>query len=146
MFSLVAVEDLVLPVGADEAADEGENEHHGEDRQTHDREAVAEKALGDQRARGKDLDAAVVVEGVILLGRLVFLGGRVVLSCVLVVEFVGTAAGIAFTVNRIENVFIGSIVKITHSSRPPFLRDAHAGVDHRVQDVGDQVAQQGQDR
>ena len=59
---IVAVEDLVLPVGADEAADEGENEHHGEDRQTHDREAVAEKALGDQRARGKDLDAAVVVE------------------------------------------------------------------------------------
>ena len=65
-----AVELLVFLVGADDAADEGKDEHEGQDAEAHDRDAVAEKALGDHGARRQDLDAAVVVEGILL-----FFGG-----------------------------------------------------------------------
>ena len=90
---VVAVEHLVLPIGADQTADEGEDEHHGQNGETHHSQPVAEEALGHQRARGQHLDAAVIVQGVVLLGLLV-LRGLVILPCVLFVEFIGTAAGI----------------------------------------------------
>ena len=90
---VIAVEHLVLPVGADQTTDEGEDEHDGQNGETHHRQPVAEEPLGHQRTGGQHLDAAVIAEGVILPGR-VILRGRIVLSRVLFVELIGTAAGI----------------------------------------------------
>ena len=145
---IVTVEHLVLPVGADKTADKGEDEHDGQNGQAHHRQAVAEEALGHQRAGGQHLNAAVVVQGVILL-RLVVLGGRIVLSRVFLIEFIGTAAGIgarhSLPMAGNGQIFILLIVEITHASRPPFSSDAYPRIHHGVQNVGDEVAQQRQD-
>ena len=65
------VKQLILAIGADPAAQEGEQEHHYQNRQSHNGQPVAEEPLGHQRAGGKHLNPAVVVQGVfvILIGR-----------------------------------------------------------------------------
>ena len=69
----VGEELLVLAVGADKAADEGEQEHGNQDGQTDDGQTVAEEPLGDQCAGRQNLDAAVIVQGVLLLLRVLVL-------------------------------------------------------------------------
>ena len=69
----VGEELLVLAVGADKAADEGEQEHGHQNGQTDDSQTVAEEPLGDECARGQNLDAAVIVQGVLLLLRVLVL-------------------------------------------------------------------------
>ena len=69
----VGEELLVLAVGADKAADEGEQEHGHQNGQADDSQTVAEEPLGDERAWGQNLDAAVIVQGVLLLLRVLVL-------------------------------------------------------------------------
>ena len=66
---VVAIEELVLTVGADDAADEREDEHEGQDDQARDGDAVAEEPLDHECGGREGLDATVVVQGVLgLLG------------------------------------------------------------------------------
>ena len=57
----IGVELLVLTVGADQTADEGEYEHGNEHGKAHNGQTVAEETLGNERAGAEDLDAAVIV-------------------------------------------------------------------------------------
>ena len=74
-------------------------------------QTVAEEPLGDERARGQNLDAAVVVQGVLLLLRVLVL--------------------------RNFRSWVCSLLS---------LRNAHARIDHAVQNIGQQVAGQRQHR
>ena len=66
LLDVIAVELLVLLVGGQQSAQEGEEEHEGQDHKAGDGDAVPEKALGHQGARGQNLHPAVIVEGVLL--------------------------------------------------------------------------------
>ena len=61
------IELLIFFIGADNAADEGEHEHRDQNDHTENGNAVTEESLGDHSAGGQDLNAAVVVQGVLLL-------------------------------------------------------------------------------
>ena len=63
---VIAVEQLGLAIGAQNAAQEREEEHEGKDEEADHGHAVAEEPLDDEHRGGKRLDATVVVEGVAL--------------------------------------------------------------------------------
>ena len=67
---LIGVEELVLTIGGDQAADEGKHEHENQDDQTGDGHAVADEALGHQHTGRKDLNTTVIVQRILLLSRL----------------------------------------------------------------------------
>ena len=116
---ILTVEELILIVGGEEAADEGEDEHEDEDAQTHDREAVAEKALGNERAGGQDLNAAVVIEGVMIFiaaGR-----GAVLLGVLVLIVFRRALGGVlrhTGSVKRLLVILVFIVIKNAHDLFP----------------------------
>ena len=65
----VGIEELILPIGGNQAADKGKDEHENQDDQAGNSHTVADKALGHQHTGRKNLNAAVVVQRIMLLRR-----------------------------------------------------------------------------
>ena len=114
------VEELILAIGRDKAADEREDEHEDKDAQAHDCKAVAEKALGNERAGGQDLNAAVVVEGVMLV---IAAGRGIILLGVLVLIVIRRAPGGVLrhtgSVERLAVIPVFIVIKNAHDLFPP---------------------------
>ena len=128
---VLTVEELILAVGGEEAADEGEDKHENEDAQTHDRKAVAEKALGNERAGGQDLNAAVVVEGVVLV---IAAGRGVVLLGVLFLIVIRRApGGVLRHTGSVERLAVFIVIKNAHDLSPFLKRCARAGRPRRTE-------------
>ena len=137
---LIGVEHLGLAVGGDHPAHKGEEEHGGQHDQAQHRQPVAEKPLGHQGPGGEHLHPALVVQGEVLaavLGGVGAAGAGLVQQALrpLVLGGAGIRGGLVLQIVQI----------VFHFGFLPSLRDAHAGVHHRVQNVRNQVAQQRQD-
>ena len=65
----VGIEELILSIGRNQAADKGKDEHENQDDQAGNSHTVADKALGHQHTGRKNLNAAVVVQRIMLLRR-----------------------------------------------------------------------------
>ncbi len=110
--NVISIELLVLTIRADNASQEGEQEHRDQYDHTCYCQSVSEESLGDQSTGRKDLDTSVVIQ------RIVF-----------VVCF-----SLALCLGGFFDFFF------THDPAPP-LSDSYSRVNNRIENICDQISE-----